>query len=85
MKSTTLHCAFCGKSQDAVGKLISSPKERPGTYICDECIRVCANILEDDEKNPNLPDYLPEKPPSRIPVWLLRMIRSLKADGTNQD
>jgi ATP-dependent Clp protease ATP-binding subunit ClpX len=44
----TLRCSFCQKSQDVVGKLISSPSEYPRAYICDECIAVCNSILEDD-------------------------------------
>jgi ATP-dependent Clp protease ATP-binding subunit ClpX len=43
-----LRCSFCHKSQDVVGKLISSPSEYPRAYICDECIAVCNSILEDD-------------------------------------
>ena len=35
----TLHCSFCGKSQDIVGKLISSPSDYPRAYICDECVQ----------------------------------------------
>jgi ATP-dependent Clp protease ATP-binding subunit ClpX len=49
----TLRCSFCHKSQDVVGKLISSPSDYPRAYICDECIAVCNSILEDDR---------PEKP-----------------------
>ena len=43
-----LRCSFCHKSQDVVGKLISSPNDYPRAYICDECIAVCNAILEDD-------------------------------------
>jgi ATP-dependent Clp protease ATP-binding subunit ClpX len=43
----TLRCSFCHKTQDVVGKLISSPSEYPRAYICDECITVCNSILED--------------------------------------
>ena len=43
-----LRCSFCHKSQDVVGKLISSPSDYPRAYICDECIAVCNAILEDD-------------------------------------
>jgi hypothetical protein len=43
-----LCCSFCHKSQDSVSKLISSPSDYPRAYICDECIAVCAVILEDD-------------------------------------
>jgi ATP-dependent protease Clp ATPase subunit len=44
----SLRCSFCYKSQNKVGKLISSPGDYPRAYICDECITVCAMILEDD-------------------------------------
>jgi ATP-dependent Clp protease ATP-binding subunit ClpX len=46
----TLRCSFCHKSQDVVGKLISSPSDYPRAYICDECIAVCNSILEDDKQ-----------------------------------
>ena len=39
-----IKCSFCGKSQDNVKKIIAGP----GVYICDECIKVCENILETD-------------------------------------
>ena len=58
----TLRCSFCHKSQDAVGKLISSPSDYPRAYICDECIAVCNSILEDDRNEPaaGLPNKLPK-------------------------
>jgi hypothetical protein len=46
--SEALRCSFCHKSEVEVGKLISSPSDYPGAYICDECIAVCNCILEDD-------------------------------------
>src|SRR5512135_1771584 len=46
-----LRCSFCHKSQDVVGKLISSPSDYPRAYICDECIAVCNSILEDDRND----------------------------------
>ena len=42
--SKNVRCSFCGKSQDAVKKIIAGPR----VYICDECIQVCSNILEDE-------------------------------------
>ena len=39
------YCSFCGKSQDMVRKLIAGPN---GVYICDECIDICSEIIEDD-------------------------------------
>ncbi|MMZ42207.1 ATP-dependent Clp protease ATP-binding subunit ClpX [compost metagenome] len=38
-----LQCSFCGKTQDDVRKLISGP----GVYICDECIEICTEIVEE--------------------------------------
>jgi len=40
----TLKCSFCGKSQDQVRKLIAGP----GVYICDECIELCNEIIEEE-------------------------------------
>jgi len=44
----SLRCSFCHKTQDSVGKLISSPSDYPRAYICDECVAVCNSILEED-------------------------------------
>jgi ATP-dependent Clp protease ATP-binding subunit ClpX len=44
----TLRCSFCRKTQDAVGKLISSPGDFPRAYICDECVAICNSILEEE-------------------------------------
>lgn len=41
----TLRCNFCGKTQDEVDKLISGMND---TYICDECVELCAEIINDD-------------------------------------
>ena len=40
-----IRCSFCNKSEDQVRKLIAGPG---GVYICDECIDVCSEILEDE-------------------------------------
>src|SRR6202161_861311 len=58
----SLRCSFCQKSQDVVGKLISSPSDYPRAYICDECIGVCNSILEDDrhEQQYGAPHKLPK-------------------------
>ncbi len=37
-------CSFCGKPQESVKKIIAGP----GVYICDECINVCQEIIEDE-------------------------------------
>src|SRR3974390_414664 len=61
-----LRCSFCHKSQDVVGKLISSPSDYPRAYICDECIAVCNSILEDDKVEP--PAGTPNKIPKPLEV-----------------
>ena len=40
----TIKCSFCGKTQENVKRIVAGP----GVYICDECIKVCGNILEDE-------------------------------------
>ena len=40
-----VRCSFCGKTGDQVRKMISGPS---GTYICDECIELCAELIEDE-------------------------------------
>ena len=40
-----IRCSFCGKAQEQVNRLISGPN---GAFICDECIDICAEILEDE-------------------------------------
>ncbi|MDH7552663.1 MAG: ATP-dependent Clp protease ATP-binding subunit ClpX [Spirochaetota bacterium] len=40
----THYCSFCGKSQDLVRKLVAGPN----VYICDECVELCNEILEED-------------------------------------
>ncbi len=39
-----LKCSFCGKSQEQVRKLVAGP----GVYICDECIELCNEIIEEE-------------------------------------
>src|SRR5574340_667791 len=43
-----LKCSFCGKSQKQVKKLIAGP----GVYICDECIDLCNEIMEEELAEP---------------------------------
>ena len=41
-----LRCSFCNKTQNQVKKLIAGPN---GAYICDECVGICSEILDDDK------------------------------------
>jgi len=43
---TTYRCSFCSKSQDQVQRLIAGPG---GVYICDECIDLCREIIEEEQ------------------------------------
>ncbi|MCR5688195.1 MAG: ATP-dependent Clp protease ATP-binding subunit ClpX [Lachnospiraceae bacterium] len=45
MVKKDIRCSFCGKGQDQVRKLIAGPE---GVFICDECIEVCMEIVEDE-------------------------------------
>jgi ATP-dependent Clp protease ATP-binding subunit ClpX len=42
----TYRCSFCGKSQDQVQRLIAGPG---GVYICDECVDLCREIIEEEQ------------------------------------
>ena len=44
LKDTPLRCSFCGKTQDEVKKIIAGPT----VYICDECIELCNDIMEEE-------------------------------------
>ncbi|HQE06529.1 MAG: ATP-dependent Clp protease ATP-binding subunit ClpX [Tepidanaerobacter sp.] len=43
-EKSQLKCSFCGKTQDQVRKLVAGP----GVYICDECIELCNEIIEEE-------------------------------------
>ena len=43
--SDNIRCSFCNKTQDQVKKLIAGPA---GVYICDECVEICADIVEEE-------------------------------------
>ena len=42
-----IKCSFCGKTQEHVDRIVAGP----GVYICDECIEVCKNIIDNDSYN----------------------------------
>ncbi|HET7767354.1 MAG TPA: ClpX C4-type zinc finger protein, partial [Chloroflexota bacterium] len=42
-------CSFCGKTQEQVRRLIAGPG---GVYICDECIELCREIIEEEAQQP---------------------------------
>ena len=61
-----LKCSFCGKNQDQVKRLIAGP----GVYICDECIDLCSEIIQDEfEENVEI-DTTSLPKPSEIKNYL---------------
>ncbi|MBR3601703.1 MAG: ATP-dependent Clp protease ATP-binding subunit ClpX [Lachnospiraceae bacterium] len=44
-RNSDIRCSFCNKTQDQVRKLIAGPS---GVYICDECVDICADIIEEE-------------------------------------
>ncbi len=67
-KDKVLHCSFCGKSQHEVRKLIAGPS----VYVCDECVTLCNEIINDEKQAaPAATDVLPKLPtPSEIRTTL---------------
>ncbi|HKZ78471.1 MAG TPA: ClpX C4-type zinc finger protein [Pyrinomonadaceae bacterium] len=72
-------CSFCGKSQDAVRKIIAGPT----VYICDECIDLCNDILEEEADAATGNQLDKPKPSSKPrlalnpPIWSIeRWVRS---------
>ena len=49
----SIRCSFCGKPQSLVDRLIAGN----GSYICDECVRMCASIIDDGSMNPTVEGY----------------------------
>lgn len=46
-----VNCSFCAKPPSAVAKVIAGP----GVYICNECIKLCNDILEEEQQAPSSP------------------------------
>src|SRR3989304_3670394 len=59
-RRTQYHCSFCGKNQDQVKRLIAGPG---AVYICDECVELCRDIIQEDSSTPRKP----RTPLQRIP------------------
>ena len=50
-----VRCSFCNKTQDQVRKLIAGPN---GAYICDECIEICSEIIEEEYEDTPVSDEM---------------------------
>ena len=57
-ETNKLRCSFCGKTQDQVKKLIAGPN----VYICDECIDLCADIIDEEYETLAKEDEVKELP-----------------------
>jgi ATP-dependent Clp protease ATP-binding subunit ClpX len=53
-----LKCSFCGKSQEQVKRLVAGP----GVYICDECIELCSEIIEEEFEDTRVDSELNDIP-----------------------
>ena len=66
-----LYCSFCGKGQNEVRKLIAGPS----VYICDECVDLCNNIIEEelssDVENKDLVLYKPKEIKSMLDDYVI--------------
>lgn len=61
-------CSFCGKNQEQVNRIVAGP----GVYICNECIELCSEIIEEEfDERPIEPswDELP-KPHEIKELWM---------------
>ena len=63
---TTYRCSFCGKSQDQVQRLIAGPG---GVYICDECIDLCREIIEEEQATVTKPRLQTGKIPAPKKIY----------------
>jgi len=61
-KSDFLKCSFCGKSQNQVKKLIAGP----GVYVCDECVDLCNEIIDEELKEEREVDFKDLPKPKEI-------------------
>ena len=53
----SIRCSFCNKTQDQVRKLIAGPE---GVYICDECVDICSDIIDEEFDDEELKETPPE-------------------------
>ena len=56
VKEALLRCSFCGKTQEEVKKIIAGPT----VYICDECIDLCNEIMEEEYQNEHAEEFQKE-------------------------
>ncbi|WP_153348968.1 ClpX C4-type zinc finger protein [Nocardia aurantia] len=67
-----MHCSFCGKPHTTVAKLVAGP----GVYICDECVALSANIIDDSAGTGSARSSRPDYPTADILAMLPVLLRS---------
>lgn len=72
--SKKVYCSFCGKNDSEVVKMIAGPS----VYICNECIGLCSDILEEEVK----PEELQEAQPDEMKEEKLPIMAPFKREGT---
>ncbi|MDP3064813.1 MAG: ATP-dependent Clp protease ATP-binding subunit ClpX, partial [Chloroflexota bacterium] len=55
-------CSFCGKTQKQVKRLVAGPGK---VFICDECVKLCQRVVEEDKPAPKA---APSTPPKKLPI-----------------
>lgn len=61
-----LRCSFCNKTQNDVRKLVAGPT----VFICDECVSVCQDIIQEEQRDEHLPGMLHLPKPPEIKEFL---------------
>lgn len=74
----SVHCSFCGKSQDEVKKIVAGP----GVYICNECVALCQEIIDeelaDDQKKSTFKVLTPEEIMSKLDDYVIGQTEAKK-------
>ncbi len=60
-----MRCSFCGKTRNQVNKLVQGAG---GTYICDECVRACSEIISDDANGEPAASHMADLPIEMLPT-----------------
>ena len=58
----TVRCSFCGKSQEEVRKIVAGP----GVYICNECIDLCKEIIDEEFLDEDVREFIDVPKPKEI-------------------
>jgi hypothetical protein len=77
-----VNCSFCAKPGSAVAKVIAGP----GVYICNECIQLCNDILEEEQQAPSPPGTrLPAREEAMTDEEILALLPRIAAVSAQTD